>query len=351
MNNYSQTNLGVTPWLSVLIPVYNVSPYLEECITSVLDQTDDAIEVVLCDDASTDGSTLKLCSLAARYPGRLRLLFNRINTGLSATRNRLLEESAGDWIWFIDSDDILLPGSIKSLFQWVQRPSVDLVLCDFISFRSPPKPIDRFMRRRLKKTNDILPHTPCQDKSAILEGLFAREQMHSWSKIARRSLYGRDLRFPPGRCFEDIFVSPDLLIRAQCAVYVDQAWIGYRKRQGSILSTPSIRKGQDMIDALCQISLLLHNTHEDLNYNVKIAAGFYSMRTGMTSIQHAIRIGNLEVASKQLEQLILGCPISVGQVLGYCFRRRWPWRAIKLWIAIEVAKVRSSKMQGHGDWF
>ena len=351
MKPNSANTINATPWLSVLIPVYNVKPYLEECITSILDQVDETIELVLCDDASTDGSTRKLCALAARYPGRLRLLFNRVNLGLSATRNRLLEESGGDWIWFVDSDDIVLPGSFKALSHWAQHPSVDLVLCDFVSFRHPGKRTHRFARRRLKKTNEVAPNIPCQDKNAILAGLFAREQMHSWSKIARRTLYGTDLRFPTGRCFEDIFVSPSLLLRAQCVVYVDQPWIGYRKRPGSILSTPSIRKGQDMVDALCQIPLLLYSAHNNLSHNVKIAAAFYSMRTGMTSIQQAIQVGELATASKQFNQLIIDWPTPLSQVVKFCLRRWWLWRAIKLWMAIQAAQVRTSRVHGYGDWF
>lgn len=105
------------PWLSVLIPIYNVRPFLEDCVQSVLEQIDDkpGIELILVDDKSTDGSA-DICRHMLRGSGaNVRLLHHAENEGVSAARNTLLAAARGDYIWFIDSDDKMLPGSIDAL--------------------------------------------------------------------------------------------------------------------------------------------------------------------------------------------------------------------------------------------
>lgn len=131
----------MAPWLSVLIPVYNVRDYLAECVASVLEQAPDdgSVEVLLLDDCSTDGSSETIDQLRARWPGRLRLLQHDRNRGLSAARNTMLGAAQGEYIWFLDSDDKLLPGAIPALHQIVQAHGPDAVLCDFQVWREKPR--------------------------------------------------------------------------------------------------------------------------------------------------------------------------------------------------------------------
>ena len=107
----------IAPWLSVLVPVYNVRDYLTECIESVLAQAPDdgGVEVLLLDDCSTDDSSAVIAQLQSRWPGRLSVLRHARNSGLSAARNTLMDAAKGRYLWFLDSDDKLLPGAIDSL--------------------------------------------------------------------------------------------------------------------------------------------------------------------------------------------------------------------------------------------
>ena len=81
------------PWLSVLIPVYNVRDYLHECLASVVDQLGDdrSVQILILDDCSTDGSWVLMQELAQHWPGRLQLLRHERNGGLSAARNTLMQ--------------------------------------------------------------------------------------------------------------------------------------------------------------------------------------------------------------------------------------------------------------------
>lgn len=105
--------INQTPLVSVIIPVYNVMPYLRKCVASVTDQTYENIEVILVDDGSTDGSSA-LCDELVSSDGRL-FVFHKENGGLSDARNFGLRHAHGEWISFVDSDDWVSPIFIEAL--------------------------------------------------------------------------------------------------------------------------------------------------------------------------------------------------------------------------------------------
>ncbi|MFG6461070.1 glycosyltransferase family 2 protein [Roseateles sp. DXS20W] len=330
------------PWLSMLIPVYNVQDYLAQCVDSVLAQADEGVEVVLYDDCSTDGSRALMQTLADRHPGRLRLLDGDRNRGLSAARNRLLDASRGAWIWFLDSDDFLLPGAIAGLKAWADRDDVDLVLCDFRDHHDRPRLRQRLFGERHQRTQDIPPRQPWRDAGRLMEGALTRSQLHAWSKIARRALYGEDLRFPEGRYFEDVFVSPTLMLRAQTVVYVPEPWIAYRKRPGSILSTPNPTKWQDLQDSLNHLPPLLAANRARLDENTLNAATYLAYRSWMRATCQARRAGDWITVMRHLRQCEANSPTSLAAMLGYCEKRGWLWRALRIRAAVGEASRKAS---------
>ena len=97
-------------FLSIIIPVYNVEKYLEKCVESILGQVEDDCEIILVDDGSTDGVCPELCDkYAEKYPEKVRVI-HKLNGGVGDARNVGVENSKGDYICFIDSDDYVLPG-------------------------------------------------------------------------------------------------------------------------------------------------------------------------------------------------------------------------------------------------
>ncbi|RGE46344.1 glycosyltransferase family 2 protein [Comamonas testosteroni] len=247
-------------WLSILIPVYNVRPFLEECLESILDQADANVEILALDDCSNDGSWELLQELAQRWPGRLRLLQHAQNAGLSAARNTMIEAATGEYLWFVDSDDKLLPGALSALANIVRQHSPDLILCDFSVWREAPKLKHRLRgeahRHSFKGYADRL----CSDRELLLNGLFTTGQMHAWSKISRRILWGASLRFPAGRYFEDSMCMPLLALRCHSFYYCPQPWVAYRQRATSILATMNIAKAQDLSASLRDFAMALRQT-------------------------------------------------------------------------------------------
>lgn len=178
------------PWLSVIVPVYNAEAYLETCLASVLDQADEGVELLALDDASTDGSWSRLQTLARRWPGRLRVLRHAHNQGQSAARNTLIDAARGDYLWCVDADDRLLPGAVPRLAAIVRQHRPDMVLCDFQVWRERPRLKHRLRGERHRRSFDGPAGQLVHDRCALLAGLLARGQLHAWSKIARRALWG-----------------------------------------------------------------------------------------------------------------------------------------------------------------
>lgn len=221
------------PWLSILIPVYNVAPWLRDCIASIAPQLPaEGVEVLLLDDVSTDGS-LQICEdICAEHGGAFRLIRHRANGGLSAARNTMLDHARGDYIWFVDSDDEIMPGALARIADIVQRDAPDLLLCDYHKLG---KDVRSFVGPEQALSTD---------REALVRGIFASRRMHSWSKIARREIWGTGLRFPVGRCFEDMATTPLLALRVRSFYYAPEAWVRYRVRADSITGIMSRTRGR-----------------------------------------------------------------------------------------------------------
>lgn len=114
----------MTPLLSIIVPVYNTSSFLPTCIDSLLSQSFQGFEVVLIDDGSTDISG-RICDEYAKKDSRVKV-YHKVNGGVSSARNKGLDNACGEWIYFVDSDDELLPGGLQTLVDGI-CDDVDIV--------------------------------------------------------------------------------------------------------------------------------------------------------------------------------------------------------------------------------
>src|SRR3954447_16249370 len=111
------------PRVSVVVPIYNVEDYLAECLESLAAQTFEDLEVIMVDDGSTDGSAAIAESFAARDP-RFKLV-RRVNGGLSAARNTGIEAATGEFLAFVDSDDLVAPDAYEKLVGTLDKTGSD----------------------------------------------------------------------------------------------------------------------------------------------------------------------------------------------------------------------------------
>ena len=121
------------PKISIIIPVYNTGQYLQECLDSVLNQTFADFEVICIDDGSTDNSYLIL-EKYAKKDSRIKIFKNHSNIGCVATKNKAISKSQGEYIYPLDSDDIILPETLQKLYSAIQCGLGDIVSCDAAMF-------------------------------------------------------------------------------------------------------------------------------------------------------------------------------------------------------------------------
>lgn len=327
-------------WLSILIPVYNVAPYLRECVDSVMSQVDDdGVEIILLDDASTDDSRAICEQICVELEAQVRLIEHNHNRGLSAARNSLIEEAQGTYIWFLDSDDKMLPGALAKLREIVAADAPDIVLCDYRKEKRSRRPTFKGASRSLQ-----------QDRETLISGVFARRRLHSWSKISKRRLWGEDLRFPEGRNFEDISVSPRLLLRAQTHYYVPEAWVYYRDRPGSILSsmtqspnTFDDRKNDDLAHALGDYAQLLRrempHAKRQTSYYVTRFMGIEFRKLGTRLARARLRSEGWASVSAQLRRYLItmqgSVPLTFSE-LGVEYLRRFKFGS---WFGLQMIIV------------
>lgn len=224
------------PWLSILIPVYNVEEYLEECLQSILRQWQEGIEILMVDDASSDNSFKLAQDIAKTAPTAIKVYCNRENEGVSNTRQFLLDKAQGKYIWFVDSDDCLYPGAIAAVKKAISEFEPDIIGCDYRRRYETGR--WRKIMLQFKVSGFHGPRNQMVEcKERMLEGLFKSRKMYLWLKIFKRSLWTKDIRFPAGKHFEDIATTPWVTLSAKNYYHIPKALLRYRIRQDSIMGT------------------------------------------------------------------------------------------------------------------
>lgn len=219
-------NAGKTPELSIIVPVYKVEKYLDECIQSILDQTFTDFELILVDDGSPD-SCPQICDAAAEQDSRVRVIHQK-NGGLSAARNTGVEAARGNWLGFVDSDDFVAPDMYEKLYHAAVNAGADCAVCSIQLTDENGKQIET--PPNMKLTAGVY------GQAALLEQLrggWYPPLVVAWNKLYRWELF-RTLRYPEGRLHEDNFVVAKLYLSMNSAVCIEDALYCYRQREGSI---------------------------------------------------------------------------------------------------------------------
>ena len=213
-------------YLSVIVPVYNTAKYLSKCLESLRLQTLDKIEIILVDDGSSDGSHEILAEYEKR-DSRFRLV-SQENRGFAGARNRGLEEAAGEFIGFVDSDDWIEPDMYEKLWnEHISSPEADIVQCGYIHEYPEENislPSDNIVYRdRLIRSGGKL----CGAESLLLD------DGTIWNRIYRRQMLCENgIAFDPVMTFgEDVFFYWTALISAKQIAAIPQRLYHYRRNR------------------------------------------------------------------------------------------------------------------------
>ena len=225
--------------ISVIVPVYNVEEYLEECLESIQYQTYTDIEVILVNDGSTDSSK-EICERFCQADSRFRLI-NQENKGQSAARNRGVKESVGQFIMFVDSDDIINKDVLEVLLPYMKK-DVDIVECGMTRNK------EEFF---LNKTSTIIFEGDA--KEAILNCIsFDAVKFCAFTKLYRREIVER-IPFLEGYIYEDVFTGINYLKHIRKLVVIDYIGYYYRVRSNSTMTKTFHEKDLDIFKVGSQL--------------------------------------------------------------------------------------------------
>ena len=227
--------------ISIIIPIYNVEPYVEDCISSVMQQTfTGPLECLLVDDCGTDGSMAVVEKMLADYDGPIhfKVLHHDHNRGLSAARNTGIQEASGEFLMFIDSDDLVRPDFCQAAYACAERHHADLVMFSHVRIQKDGVGEKGFVQEyRFAKDGHLSSHE-------FMDILLMEEGTAAWNKLYRKDLFD-EVTFPEGFLYEDEGTIYQLVMKASCIYYLDTILYEHYVRQGSITTQKSTKIFED----------------------------------------------------------------------------------------------------------
>lgn len=228
-------------YLSVIVPVYNCTQYIDRCIESIVSQSFKEIELILVDDGSTDDSGVR-CDEWAAKDSRITVI-HRENGGLSAARNTGIEHATSEYITFVDADDMITPYLLEPNIKILkQNPDIDLLEYPIeVHFGAPNEYTIQF------------------DTTFIREDIFhkwlsAKGYTHCYAcnKIYKKHLFDT-IRFPEGESFEDAAICPSLIQKAKCICFSVYGKYLYFTNGDGITNRYSFRNQEPLLRHNCSL--------------------------------------------------------------------------------------------------
>lgn len=250
----------MTPKLSIVIPVYNAEAFLADCLDSVLNQSFDDIEVICVDDGSTDGSSAILERYRTADPRVM--VVRQENAGLSAARNKGMASASGEYLEFLDSDDLLAPESLHAMLRLSDDNCLDQLVFS-ASLRIERKNISKDEIRHIRDyyalPSDIIGKT--LSGRDFLSAFLSERELFCPAPLRlfrRSSLDGKICRFPDGILHEDNYFSFVALLSANRVMAVSDQYYVRRVRAGSIMSSSdlNLRRVPGFLSVLCNLAAL-----------------------------------------------------------------------------------------------
>lgn len=221
------------PKVSVIMPVYNTEEYVEEALRSIMNQTLKEIEIIIIDDGSTDSSLSVIKELASKDP-RIQY-FSQVNKGQSVARNAGIEKATGEYLYFMDSDDILEDVAFELCYHRCASEQLDFVFFDAKNFGEISKSIVEYDR---KKQLDNQVYSGIEFLNILLDKAVYR--VTPWLYFINFSFLQKqniifDSKF---RIYEDQIFSARLYLSASRIAYIPISLFHRRLRQNSLMTNP-----------------------------------------------------------------------------------------------------------------
>ncbi len=295
--------------VSVIVPIYNVEKYVAQCLESIQKQTLDSFEILCIDDQSTDNS-MKIVEEYAVIDNRIKIIKHSRNRGLSAARNTGLEHAKGKYIFFLDSDDMIIPETLKELYLYAEENELDEIYFNMKKvYESAVKELESIHKKIYYDYSEIY-------TGQKLFCLFVQDQtikIEAWRQFYRRSfLLENNICFYEGILHEDNLFSFLCAMNAKRVMNINKEYYLYRQHKNSIMYSLNENRVKSMYIVLVEI-FKYWNTHIFSDeINKAIAFYFESLYSVFFYYKDCCKTGeNLGVGSyaeKSLYRLLLSKP-------------------------------------------
>lgn len=283
--------------ISIVVPVYNVEDYLDACITSILEQTYENIEIILVDDGATDHSG-QMCDYYEKKDKRIKVI-HKENGGLSDARNVGILHAKGRYVVFVDSDDIVSHNLIEYLYKLIDKNLADIGICD---------PVHCYPEHEIIFEKETKQHS-FHAEDAIVEMLYQKTFLVSaWGKIFKKE-YFDELTFPYGMLFEDSAIMYKVFEKADKIVYGNARLYGYMHRENSITTRKFSKRDCDILIICNQI--VEHMRKKSIK--LQKAARSYQISAALRIYMNAPRNGEFDAELKYCELILKENSVSVLQ--------------------------------------
>ena len=243
--------------ISVIVPAYEVEKYLSECISSLLSQVFQDFEIIIIDDGSTDG-TSQLCD---KYKSPKIKVIHQKNAGLSAARNIGIKQSKGEYLAFIDGDDIVAPNFLSRLLEAAEGASAEIAICDFLEFTDKIPQTASNGRQKIYSSEEV-----------VKELLISQENYYiiACNKLYKKELF-KGIEFPVGKLHEDNLTTYKLLARASKITTLSDKLYFYRRREGSIMAEQDLLARLKVKECAAKEAIKYFDENPDLKQAAEVA--------------------------------------------------------------------------------
>jgi CDP-glycerol glycerophosphotransferase len=229
-----------TPLVSVIVPVYNVSQFVADCLNSITEQTYQNIEIVVINDGSTDDSLAIVEGIASR--DKRISIYNQKNAGLGAARNRGVQYANGKYLAFVDSDDVVPPRAYEMMVKTLEKSGSDFVTGTYHRFNSTGIKKIKWMEKA---------HASKRTKISIKDYRDGFVNVYAWNKLYRKSTWERlGLEYTEGVRYEDQEPTTQLMLRAKTFDVIPDSVYAYREREDNSSITQTKHLYKDITDRL-----------------------------------------------------------------------------------------------------
>ena len=220
--------MKIRPVVSIIVPAYNVEDYIADCLKSLVSQTYRDVHIIVIDNASTDGTAQIVHSFANRYK-KIELI-SEVNPGAASARNAGLRKALGEFLMFVDADDMLAPNTIEDNIRFLnENKELDWVSFPIRRMRKDGKPVvlDREFLGFFPRVDRVI----C--KADFIPAYFAGELSElCCGSIFRRSAVS-DIYFPVGEYYEDSFYFTECMVKTRCGMLSTHGEYQYIERDNS----------------------------------------------------------------------------------------------------------------------